>query len=183
MDRSGIPVTLIYGADLQTEDEQTFAPAHRLLRTKNTTANHLGLPLPSGRIAVYGEQGDGRRLESESNLRDLALGQEVEIDMGQSADVRVTHVVESTHVDSARASEVPWVPGILNVRRVPISDVNRVEITNARSSGIRFELRLPPQRIVRADQAFARKDGRPIFRLTIPPQGQVTVRYQTEMAR
>jgi hypothetical protein len=183
MDRTGIPVTSIYGTDLYEAADRLSTPAYRLLRTKNTPANHLGLPLPSGRVAVYRGQGDARQLESESGLRDLAIGQEVEIKMGESADVHVTQVVESIHVDSAHASSVPLVPGILNVRSVPVSDVTRVEISNARGSAIRFELRLPPGRVMRADHPLASKDGRPIFLLSIPAQGQVMVRYQTEVAR
>ena len=182
MDRSGIPVTSIYGADLYGAADAFSAPAYRVLRTKNTPDNHLGLPLPSGRVAVYRGQRDGRQLESESAVRDLAVGQELEIKMGESADVHVSKVVESIHVDSAHASSVPLVPGILNVRSVPVSDVTRVEIGNARNSAIRFELRLPPERVLRADHPLASKDGRPIFLLSIPAQGQVTVRYQTELA-
>jgi hypothetical protein len=182
MDRTGIPVTSLYATDMNGAADQVSTPADRLLRTKNTPANHLGLPLPSGRIAVYRGQGDERQLESESGLRDLAIGQEVEIKMGESADVHVTKVLESTHVDSAHASIVPLLPGVLNIRSVPVSEVTRVEISNARSSAIRFELRLPPQRVLRADHPLASKDGRPIFRLSIPAQAQVTVRYQTEIA-
>jgi hypothetical protein len=182
MDRTGIPVTSIYSMDLYGAAAAISAPAYRLLRTKNTQGNHLGLPLPSGRVAVYRGQGDARQLESESAVRDLAIGEELEIKMGESADIHVTKVVESTHVDSAHASSVPLVPGVLNVRSVPVSDVTRVEISNARNSAIRFELRLPPGRVLRADHPLASKDGRPIFHLSIPAQGQVTIRYQTEVA-
>jgi hypothetical protein len=35
---------------------------------------------------------------------------------------------------------------------------------------------------VRADHPAATKDGRPIFYLSIPPQGTVTVRFQTEVS-
>jgi hypothetical protein len=65
---------------------------------------------------------------------------------------------------------------------VRVSDVKRVQISNAGGSAVPFELRLPAEgRLVRADHPVASKDGRPIFRLTIPPQGRVTVRFQTEI--
>jgi hypothetical protein len=61
--------------------------------------------------------------------------------------------------------------------------VQRVQVSNARGSPVRFELRLPrDERLVRADHAAASKDGRPIFYLSIPPQGTVTVRFQTEVS-
>ena len=182
LDRSAIPVTTVYGADLGLEQSEVPFPATHLLRTKNTKANNLGLPLPSGRVSVYRGQSYERQLQSESTLRDLAEGQELEIGLGKSADVQVSEVIETSRVDSAHASTIPLVPGILNLRSVRVSDIKRVQISNARGSAVRFELRLPrEERLVRADHPAASKDGRPIFRLTIPPQGRVTVRFQTEI--
>jgi hypothetical protein len=129
-----------------------------LLRTQNTAANHLGLPLPSGRIAVFVTRGGGKLLQHESGMRDLAVGEEVEINMGDSPDVEVTSVKESSSSD-------------------------RVDVTNARPGEIRFELRLQLAeggRVVRADHPMAGKNGRPIFRLTVPANQTVTLRYQWE---
>jgi hypothetical protein len=183
LDRSAIPVTMVYGADLAFEQSEVPFPATRFLRTKNTAANNLGLPLPSGSVAVYRGQGPDRQLQSESTLRDLAVGQELEIGLGKSADVQVSEVIETERVDPARTSTIPLVPGVLNLRSVRVSDIKRVRISNARAITIRFELRLPREdRLLRADHPAASKDGRPIFLLTIPPQGSVTVRFQTEIA-
>jgi hypothetical protein len=183
LDRSAIPVTMVYGADLAFEQSEVPFPATRFLRTKNTKANKLGLPLPSGSVGVYLGQGNDRQFQSESTLRDLAVGQEVEIGLGKSADVQVSEIIETSRVDSEHATVIPLVPGVLNLRSVRVSDVKRVQISNARGSAVRFELRLPAAgRLVRADHPAASKDGRPIFLLTIPPQGRVTVRFQTESA-
>jgi hypothetical protein len=97
-------------------------------------------------------------LEHESGLRDLAVNEEVEIDMGEAPDV---HVLRSARVD----------------------DVARVKISNARAAEIQFELRLQlPEgsRVVRADRPLGTKNGRPIFRLTIPANETVTLRYHTQ---
>jgi hypothetical protein len=172
----------VYGADLAFEQSEVPFPASRLLRTKNTAANNLGLPLPSGSVAVYRDQDHDRQLQSESALRDLAVGQELEIGLGKSADVQVSVVIETARIDPANTSSIPLVPG-MNVRSVRVSDIKRVQISNARGSAVRFELRLPrEERLVRADHPQASKDGRPIFFLTIPPHGTVTVRFQTEIA-
>jgi hypothetical protein len=182
LDRSAIPVTAVYGADLALEPSEGPFPAARFLRTQNTAANNLGLPLPSGSVAVYRGQSNDRQLQAESTLRDLAVGQEVELGLGPSADVQVSEVIETSRVDSEHASNIPLVPGVLNLRSVRVSDIKRVQISNARGNAIRFELRLPrEERLVRADHPAATKDGRPIFRLTIPPQGRVTVRFQTQI--
>jgi len=184
MDQSGIPVDAIYGADLATgypQPESTGA-AHRLLRTKNAVANHLGLPLPSGSVAVFGSYNAERLLEHESGLRDTAVDEDVQIDMGESSDVQVSATPEETRVDSAHAKLLPLVPGVM-LRSVKVDHVERVEVSNARAAGIDFELRLrlaEGARIVRADHLLGTKNGRPIFRFKVPAKQTVTVRFQTQ---
>jgi hypothetical protein len=180
MDQSGIPVTTIYGLDLGEQDSTT--PAHRWLRTKNSAANHLGLPLPSGSVAAFAPYKGERLLQHESALRDIAVDEEVEFDLGESADVQVTGEVEETHVDSAHAKLLPLVPGVA-LRSVKVDDVLRVEVSNARAAPIQFELRLQlPEgaRIVRADHPLGSKNGRPLFRFEVPANQTVAVRFQTQ---
>lgn len=182
LDRQAIPIDFLYGADLASEGAASI-PASLLLRTSNTAANHLGLPLPSGRVAVFAASGSEKLLRHESGIRDLAVDEEVEIDLGQSPDVQVTLEKEKTNIDSAHSRSLPLVPGVLMLRSVDIDDVYRVAVSNARAEPVRFELRLQlPEgaRVVRADRPLGTKNGRPIFRLTIPAHGGVSVRYQTQ---
>lgn len=182
MDRPSIPVNTVYGADVEVdEDDPAATPAHRLLRTKNTAANHLGLPLPSGSVAVFSAAGGQRLLEHESNLRDIAVDEEFEINMGESPDVQVTANREKVSIDPAQGL-LPLVPGV-SLRSAKLSAANRVAISNARASGIEFELRLRLEagaRVVRADHALSTKNGRPLFRLKVPANNTVTIRYQIE---
>ena len=184
MDQSGIPVGTIYGADLAAayRGAASTDAAHRLLRTKNTVANHLGLPLPSGAVAVFTAYNGERLLEHESGLRDIALDEDVEIDMGESSDVQVSLTPEETSIDSGGAKLLPLVPG-LSLRSVKVEDVQRVEVSNARAAPIDFELRLSlPEgaRIVRADHPLGTKNGRPLFRFKVPANQSVTVRFQIQ---
>jgi hypothetical protein len=181
MDQSRIPVITIYSVDLG-EDAEFMGPAQRLLRTKNTVANHLGLPLPSGSVALFAPHNAARLLEHESGLRDTAVDEEVEIDAGESADVQVSGEVEQTRVDSGRAKLLPLVPGVA-LRSVKVDDVLRVEVSNARAAAIDFELRLSlPEgaRIVRADHPLGTKNGRPLFRFKVPANQTVAVRFQAQ---
>jgi hypothetical protein len=166
LDRAAIPIRIVYGAELAA-DAAAAAPAHKLLRTMNNAANHLGLPLPSGSVAVFADHRGERLLERESGIRDLAVGEELEINLGASPDVEVTAMREGAAAQSAPS---------------PQRDVSeRVEIANAGASQIQFELRLRlPEgaRIIRADHPLAQKNGRPIFRLAIPAHATATVRYQ-----
>jgi hypothetical protein len=180
MDRAGIPVDTVYGAQVDVEeDDAASIPAHRLLRTKNTAANHLGVALPSGSVAVFGAVQGLRLLEHESDLRDIAVDEEVEINMGESPDVQVTANKEKVSIDPAQGL-LPLVPGV-SLRSVKIGAANRVAISNARPTDVQFELRLQLEagaRVVRADHALGTKYGRPIFRLKVPANNTVTIRYQ-----
>jgi hypothetical protein len=181
LDRLGIPVDRVFGADL-TANQDAAAAASMLLRTLNDAAHHLGLALPSGRIAVFAARDGQKILLHESGMRDLAVDEEVEIDLGESPDVQVAMQREKTTIDPARIQNLPLVPGVI-LRSARVDDVNRVVISNARAAAIPFELRLQlPEggRIVRADHPLGSKHGRPIFRLTIPANQSVTVRFQTQ---
>jgi hypothetical protein len=183
MDREAIPVTIVYGAEFAADQPDYAGPATRLLRTTNTAQNHLGLPLPSGSVAVFALRGGQRLLEHESEMRDLAVGEEVEIAMGSSAEVQISTVKEKAVIDSQHAQLLPLVPGVQVLRSVKVDEVQRVEISNAKPSAISFELRLSLYeggRVIRADHPLGSKNGRPIFRLTIPANGRETLRYQTE---
>ena len=188
MDRSAIPVSTIYGADLSTEtlepleSLEPLGPAHRWLRTKNSVANHLGLPLPSGTVAVFADHEGDRLLQHESGMRDIAVDEEVEIALGESPDVQVAETLEATSIDSAHAKLLPLVPGV-SLRSVKVDEVRRVEVTNAGAVGIDFELRLrlaEGARVVRADHPLGTKNGRPVFRFKVPANQTVAVRFQTQ---
>ncbi len=167
LDRAAIPVKTTYAADLAADVIAPAAPAFKFLRTVNAAANHLGLPLPSGRVAVYAEHRGERLLERESGIRDLAVDEELEINLGASPDIEVTAAREGAVTESAPTAQ----------REIS----ERVEISNARSTPIQFELRLrlaEGARIVGADHPLGQKNGRPIFRLEIPAHASATLRYR-----
>jgi hypothetical protein len=167
MDRLAIPIARVYGADLAADESAASMPAHLLLRTANSTANHLGLPLPSGHIAVFATSSGEKLLLHESDIKDRAVDEEVEIDLGDSPDVQVTVERETATAGPAQTQ----------------THAVRVTITNARPADIDFELRLQIRaggRVVHADRPVGNRNGRPLLRLIIPANGSVTVRYQTE---
>jgi hypothetical protein len=160
LDRTAIPVATVYGIDLAADEDPNgpggALPASRYLRTRNTKANHLGIPLPSGHVQVFAVHQGRRLLEQESNLRDLAVDEEVEIDLGPSPDIQVA----ATRTGHS----------------------HRIEISNARAAAIQFELKLRlPQglRIVDATPSMGTKNGRPIVTLTIAAHSVAVVRYRT----
>lgn len=162
LDRNAIPVAAVYGAELSTDSPAGRQPASWLLRTKNTDANHLGLPLPSGRVAVFLQHGGERLLAHESDVRDLAIDEDVEIGMGDASDVQVTATRNGESDGGA------WY---------------RVDIANARPEAIRFELTLhfsdDSVHVLNADRPMGTKNGRPIFRLTVAANSTAAIRYKT----
>ena len=156
LDRQDVPVELYYAAELPANQELDYAPARKMLRTRNDEAHHLGLALPSGRIATSVERGDTTLLVSDSPIRDTAVNEDLKIDVGESPD--------------------------LQVRALP----GQIEIQNARGEAVAFELRLDlwgATQLIDADPAPAERGTRPLFKLTIPANGSAIIRYQTDTRR
>jgi hypothetical protein len=56
-----------------------------------------------------------------------------------------------------------------------------IEISNARPEPITVEVTVPlpdGAQLVRADPLPSRKNGQPMFKITVPANGRVTIRFQ-----
>jgi hypothetical protein len=169
LDRRSIPITILYRASLEANEERAASPAERFLRTRNDAAHGLALPLPSGQVASFTAHGGAMLLLAESPLRDIAIGEELELGLGTSPDVQVEAVEERRNVSGTSSAR--------------LEDLNRVQISKARDSAIRFELglHLPDgARIVDADHSLGSRNGQPLLELTIPAHTHETIRYRTE---
>lgn len=183
LDRHAVPVEVLYGSDIPANVDSGTAPLRKTLRTRNDAAHDLGLPLPSGRVAAFYERGGTPLLVSESPLGDIAVGEELEIDLGDAPDVEVTSAVEHVTWDPTTLRRLPLIPGVSDLRSASVDAVNRIDISNARDAPVSIELRLQlpdGARLVRADHVPTTYNGRPAFRLTLPAGDSATVRYQTE---
>jgi hypothetical protein len=183
LDRRGIPVELIYGADIFPNVESNTLPLRKVLRTRNDSAHHLDVPLPSGRVDTFYDRGGVPLLVKEAPLRDVALNEELEIEAGEAPEVEVTSAIEQVHADLTTLKELPLVPGVVHIRSNVVDDVNRIDVSNARSAPVRVELRLQlpdGTQVIRADHAITTRNGHPTFRLTVPAGDKLTIRYQTE---
>ncbi len=184
LDKAGVPVTKLYEADLYANDDIDYAPMTVLLRTRNDAKNNLGVPLPSGRVSVFETTGRGaaarRLLAAETSLRDIAVNEETELRLSESPDVQIRQVTESREIAGPPRPAPPFLPGAN--RRSPLDETTRIEVTNARPFAIQAEIRLQlddGQSLVTADRPAAQKNGRPIFRVAIPANGSLQIRYQT----
>jgi hypothetical protein len=180
LDRAAVPMKRIYEVSINPNYTMPFVPMTILLRTNNDTKNNLGLPLPSGRVAVFETAGNGaaarRLLSAETSLRDLAIDEETELRLAQSPDVQISQTVLSRTVTGP---PLPTVPGA--ERLSPTTQVSRIELTNARPFAIQAEVRLNlygAQQVARADRPVEQKNGRPIFRVTVPANSSLQINYQ-----
>jgi hypothetical protein len=178
LDRAAIPVTSVYRVTLDPREARSSFAARRVLRTVNDAAHHLGLPLPSGSLGVFASRQGERLLLHESGMRDLALQEDLEIELGVAPDVQVALVHANLDAGSAAAQLPPWVPGVAP-RRALRERLERVEISNARAEPIRIELSVSDDgsEVSRADHPIRLQNGRPTFRVTVPAGSSAVVVY------
>jgi hypothetical protein len=182
LDSFAVPVTRIYSADVYPNNTQEFEPMDVILRTKNDKANNLGMPLPSGRVAVFETIGAGataqRLLAGETNLRDLAVNEETEFVLTGGPAVQIRQTDESRQ----RPDPPPMLKGQSIRTGARMNIVDRVEITNAHPFPIQVEINLrlyDGVELIRADREPDQKDGHPIFRITVPANESLEFGYQT----
>jgi hypothetical protein len=184
IDRQDIPVKVLYGAELAAGEESQSIPLRRFIRTRNDSAHHLGVPLPSGHIASFQAVDATALLLAEKPVRDTTLNEEVELELGGSADVRLTATTESRgRVDLPDEPELPVLPGISLKRFAKLSAVSRIDITNAKDVPVVVEVALglyDDQRVVKATVIPKSRNGRPTFTVTVPANGSLALTYQTE---
>jgi hypothetical protein len=154
-----------------------------ILRTQNDQASNLGIPLPSGRVSVFETAGSGatsrRLLAGETSLRDLAVNEETEFLLSGGAAVQIRQTTESRQRPDPPPADVKGQTIRTGAR---FNMIDLVEITNAHPFPIQAEVSVylaDNEELVRADRDPARKNGRPVFRVTVPANESVEFRYQT----
>ncbi|MCY7339367.1 MAG: hypothetical protein LH465_05365 [Sphingomonas bacterium] len=130
------------------------ASATRTLVSRNRTADGLGLPLPAGGLVLFADR-DGRPiLIGEGFVADGAVGEDVEIAVGEAPGVRAVQ------------------------RRL---DDNRAElvVTNDGPAPIRYEAEFMTDGAkLKADARLGARHGRPLWAVTVPANGSATLRYR-----
>jgi hypothetical protein len=150
-----VDVRLVYRLRLAASVLADQGPVQRLLVTRNRAAQGLGLPLPGGRVALFGSAGGRRILLGEGMVDDRAIGEDVEIGVGAA-------------------------PGVTALLTSPAKrDDYLLTVTNDQSAPIRFEaeLDLPTGRRLRPQGRLSRRHGRPLWTVTVPANGTAALRY------
>ncbi len=145
--------------------EASPAPTQIVLELKNEAASGLGLALPAGQVAVFEHpDGDLAILAGQPGIRDTAVGLPLELALGQAVNVESQAVVlDRSNVGGRQSARV------------------QVTLTNAQNSAASIEVRegggRPNLEVTDETAAHILKDGNLEWRVTIPANGTVTLRY------
>ena len=136
-------------------------PMTLMLRGENKTEKGLGLPMPQGQVMIFENSSYGPLLAGQSTLADRAIGEEVEMTVGQSSDVRMQVTRMSEKGDRQR-----W----------------KVEITNARSSPVNVEVEIPYE-LRGKPKHIPKIDGVPTWKATVAANGEAVLYYEVKLER
>lgn len=132
-----------------------------VLRSKNIKDKGLGLPLPAGGVAVFESVAGRELLAGSDDLADIAIGERVEISLGNSPDVqwRLTRVRETK-------KQQDW----------------RVDLTNARPTPVKAEI-IVPYDLAEKPPGIERGRGGWVLPVTIAENGTASVSYSVRLFR
>jgi hypothetical protein len=168
LERTNVPVRLVYRLRLRVGGALRPVPADRILLASNRTEAGLGIALPGGRVQLF-SPGERPILIGEGTIGDYAVGEEVEIRIGSSPDVfSEAYAASPGRQPRNRTNEV--VLTVTNDRSVPIDYEALFEVRD----GARFE----PQGV-----QLPRRDGQPLWAVTVPANGSASLRYRYKEAR
>ncbi len=156
LERSGVPVEIVHRRTVYPGEEDADV-SHIFLLTRNRPEEQLGVALPGGRVQLFRDEGGRSLLIGEGEVRDHAVGEEVEIDIGEAPGV---------------ISRVSAVPGR---RREYL-----LTVSNDQSYPVRFEatFRTLPGNLRARNVELARRNGLPAWAVTVPANGSASLRYR-----
>lgn len=162
LQRATVPFTLFYAAEIgATDTDETPRPLKRVLRMQNETKAGLGLPLPSGGVAIFAPTHAGESLLlADSRLRDHAIGETVKLDAGESRQHALTISLAPESTDDRP------------VRQLTLSNATD------RPVSVEIQIRADDGDQLRAiDAKLARSDGAWLWTTSVPPNGSARLRY------
>lgn len=163
LNREGVEGALVYEA-LCTPGDQPGGLASMLFETVNDRRHGLGAGLPMGGITVFEPGPPGELLLAEDSLRDHAEGQDVTLELGQSAQVAVQCERMGEGVSEGDAP-----------MRAVISNANPDPVT------VRLVLGAPGEWTARGLRTRL-KDGETVHELTVRPNARSTIGWTMESA-
>ncbi|HUP55081.1 MAG TPA: hypothetical protein VM408_06205, partial [Methylomirabilota bacterium] len=130
-------------------------PLERVLVTHNRRAEGLGLPLPAGKLALFGIRQGRRVLLGEGSIDDHTIGEKVEIKVATATGVRAVQV----HERERRGQFL-------------------LTLTNDLPSAQTVEIELPLEARAAGSGSLVKRDGWMLWRVRVPANGTAQLRYR-----
>lgn len=129
---------------------------NRVLTTRNDTADGLGLALPAGKLALFASKDGHRLLVGEGRIDDRAVGDKVEMVVGNSTGVRARQTASRDHDTT----------------------VYRLVISNDTRSSQAVEVRLPLSAKSPTRERLTTDDGWNLWRVRVPANSTRALVYE-----
>ncbi|WP_070156309.1 DUF4139 domain-containing protein [Sphingobium phenoxybenzoativorans] len=161
LQKTGVPFQLYYAASLwPLNGEGESQPMTRMLRMQNRARDGLGIPLPAGGVALFEQTKGESLLLADGGMRDHAVGEETEINGGESPQVQII--------------QTP-LPGRGKVQ------IYRIEISNALDRPAPAEVKIAKpdgEALVGSSRKLGEKDGAWLWTVTVPANGKAQLTYE-----
>ncbi|MEY4271127.1 MAG: hypothetical protein RLZZ58_2343 [Pseudomonadota bacterium] len=160
--KDDVPFDRIHRLNVSPDDEGQHE-TELVLRMTNKDAKKLGVPLPSGRVAVFEAALGEVLLAGQGDMRDHAVGEVVNLMIGESAQVQL-------NIENCVGKK---------------SDCERYEatLTNANPFAVTVEVGFDTYDDDGVDSAIRklpRKDGMPTWTVIVPANGSRTLAYRVK---
>ena len=136
---------------------------------KNSEANHLGMPLPAGRVRLYRRDADGQmEFVGESTISHTPSEETLRVPTGSAFDVKGSRRQTEFHVDfNRREIDEDFEIRLTNQKQQPVN----VKVIEHLYRGDNWE-------ITSKSSDFAKRDSQTIeFPVQVPAKGEATVTY------
>ncbi|WP_229954513.1 DUF4139 domain-containing protein [Parasphingorhabdus litoris] len=163
-EKTAIPFVQFYETQIWANDYQEATPLVTTLRFQNKKRDGLGLALPAGKLVAFKAAGGERLLLGEGGVDDKAIGEEVEVSIGESPLVRY----QLQAVENFDDEDSQWTDMVLT-------------ITNASRSAAQVEIKIDHQdneELRKTSQKLGRKDGKDFWKVTVPANGERVLTYR-----
>jgi hypothetical protein len=155
LDQATVPFERLYRSKLTIGQEQHPVPMQAILRTKNNKKNDLGIALPAGAVAIFETVSARSMLAGEDDMRDAAVNEEVEIEVGDAVGVRI---------GSNKNASGDFIINLSNDHNYVINAEVELQMYDGSS-------------VTSASPRHSQKNGRPIWRMSVPANGTSIIRY------
>jgi hypothetical protein len=160
LSRTAVPVELVYSWVVSGREEvHGLSPT---FVTRNREKERLGLPLPAGRVDFYETLSGRRILVGSATIDNVAVGEPLRLETGVSSDV---------------------VSSVVRERAGPEWDEYRVTLTNSRAQPVPAEIALwtwGSRPVEAIGERLGERDGKPLWRVRVPANGSVSLRYRVK---